>query len=71
MKRLLVLEIDCGNKTCGECEYKHDDDCDLYQVSLEEDVLRHYKCIEAEQKAIEMSIASCRKAEAKSIEGRT
>ena len=66
-KRKVIVELECGKVTCGECEKRADYYCDLWEVNLTEDAedifLRCPECLAAEAKADDMMLkVACAKA---------
>jgi hypothetical protein len=56
MKRDLLITIEAGRDTCQECEYRDDDECDLFGFSLDDEGHRRPECIEAEGKMVDAFI---------------
>lgn len=53
MKKQLLIEVDCGEVTCQECDFynRKGEACEMFQTSLVDDCVRDPRCINAEQKA--------------------
>lgn len=56
MKRDLLLSVEAGKDTCQECDYRREDSCELFMLSLDDEGHRLIKCVEAEEKALEAVI---------------
>jgi hypothetical protein len=53
MKRKIVVEIDCEETVCGDCEHNNGDYCSIFNDELEwdggrEEYLRCMECLNAE-----------------------
>lgn len=56
----LVVEVECGKVTCGDCPWHKGDDedgeCALFEEYLVDGVVRCSKCLEAEKKADDLML---------------
>ena len=62
MKRIIAIEIDCGQVVCGDCDWfnKREESCDMFQMGLVDDCVRDPLCHKAEERAIDLSIKAAR-----------
>lgn len=59
-KHRLVIEVECGKLTCGDCDWHkgdgEDGECAMFEMYLVDGIMRDPKCLEAEAKADEMML---------------